>query len=214
MVRSGLWRKAALFAGLGMFALMAGGVAHAMKAVMTIHPGKGVGGLSLGDGVAQFEAVFPKTPGGWNHDFTGGGKGCPKEFYYWFNKVHNSSDLKAYMTGEQISLISVSGPKFALQDGIISLYWPKDRPSGTSMKQVEQTYPAGHLYSLAGTDSDLENGRDLLYWVDRKAGIAFQLVWIPSQKQRLVQKVDVFPPGTAFRPQGCIFPEEQYKEVR
>ena len=214
MARTGLWRKAVLFAGLGMFALMAGGEAQAQKAVMTIHPGKGVGGLSLGDGAAQFEAVFPKTPGGWNHGFTGGGKGCAKEFYYWNNRVHLSSDVKAYMMGKQISLITVSGPKFALSNGIVPLYWPKDQPVGTSMKQVEQAYPDGHLYSLSGTDSDRVNGRDLQFWVDRKAGIAFQLVWVPSVKQRMVQKIDVFAPGTAYLPRGCITMEEKYTEVR
>lgn len=213
MSRVAVCRKLSWLAGFVFFALMAGGVAQAKDAVMTIHPGKGVGALSLGDGHAQFEKVFPKAPNGWDRAYTGEATGCPKEFFYWDTKVRDSSDLIAYLTGKQISLITLRGPAFALANGIAPLYWPKGVVTGTTMEQVKKAYPDGKLYVLTGTANDRNYGRNRYYWVVPKAGIAFALVWIPSKKQRLVKTIEIFAPGTDFKPEGCVSPTEKFKAL-
>lgn len=213
MSRVAVCRKWAWLAGIVCLALMAGGAAQAKDAVMTIHPGKGVGGLSLGDGIAQFQQVFPKAPNGWDRAYTGEAAGCPKEFFYWDTHVRDGSDLLAYLTGKQISLITLRGPAFALANGIAPLYWPKGVVTGTSMQQVEKAYPDGKLYELTGSANDRDYGRNRYYWVVPKSGIAFALVWIPTKKERLVKTIEVFAPGSDFKPEGCVAPTRHFKPM-
>jgi hypothetical protein len=210
-----------LAAGTALFVWMGCGVAQARgkKPVILIHPGKGVGRLLLGDGPAQFDAVFPNTPGGVNNTVGGSGADCPAEMYLWYDKADNSSAVNAYTASTSYSfvLITVYGPLFRLPNGMFALdpsYWGVGPAVGTTMRQVERAFPDGHLYVRTNTDSDWNFDHNLEYWVDRKVGIAFALVWWPPQKQRIVQKISVFVPGANFKPDGCISPPDQYRKIR
>ena len=82
----------------------------------------------------------------------------------------------------------------------------------TPAERVKSLFPSGRAYALIGSGSDLVGGRDLIYWVDEKAGVAFEFYWNRRKKYRLVGGIDVFVPGTDYRPDGCISPPQQWRE--
>jgi hypothetical protein len=169
-------------------------------------PGTSVAGVKLGDDAAHFEQVFPKHPTSDNHSPSGGvGDGCPTEIYYWSDLALETSVVTAYLNAGQISQISTQGPLFSL---------PNDLKTGATEEQVEREYPKGLGYVLSGSASRLNGGRNLVYWVDRAAGVAFKLTWWPRKKERTVSGIDIFPKGSDFRPEGCISPPQQWKKLK
>ena len=57
-------------------------------------------------------------------------------------------------------------------------------------------------------------GRDLIYWVDKNAGIAFELYCNERKKQRLVRSIDVFEKGADYQPEGCVSPPQLWRELK
>lgn len=171
-----------------------------------ILPGQSVAGVKLGDDAARFEQVFPKRSASDDHSSSGSvGQGCPTEIYYWSDLATDTSVVTAYLSEGTISQISVQGPMFSLPDGL---------KTGTTEERVKQAYPKAQGYVLSGSASHLNGGRNLLYWVDKGAGVAFKLAWWPSKGKRAVSGIDVFPKGSDFRPEGCISPPQSWKQLR
>lgn len=171
-----------------------------------ILPGQSVAGVKLGDDAAHFEQVFPKRSTSDDHSASGAvGQGCPTEIYYWSDLALDTSVVTAYLNNGEISLISSQGPVFSLSNGL---------KTGATEEQVKQAYPKGQGYVLSGSASRLNGGRNLVYWVDDGAGVAFKLAWWPSKKERAVSGIDVFPKGSDFRPEGCISPPQQWEKLK
>lgn len=169
-------------------------------------PGTSVAGVKLGADASRFEAVFPKRPASEDHSLTGGSGGtCPTELYYWSDLDLNTSVVTAYLRDGKISQLSAQGPMFSLPNGL---------KTGATEEQVKHAYPKGHGYVLLGSASHLNGGRNLDYWIDRGAGVAFKLAWWQSKKQRSVSGIDVFPKGSDFRPEGCISPPQQWQSLK
>jgi len=171
-----------------------------------ILPGHSVAGVRLGDDAAHFEEVFPKRSTSNDHSSSGSiGQGCPTEIYYWSDLAPDTSVVTAYLNNGEISQISTQGPLFSLSN---------DLRTGATEAQVKQRYPKGVRYILSGSASQLNGGRDLVYWVDKGAGVAFELAWWPSKKKRAVSRIDIFPKGSEFRPEGCISPPQQWQKLK
>lgn len=171
-----------------------------------ILPGQSVAGVKLGDDAAHFEKVFPKRPTSDDHSPSGAvGEGCPTEIYYWSDLALNTTVVTAYLNNGEISQISTQGPVFSLPNGL---------KTGATEEQVKQADPKGQGYVLSGSASRLNGGRNLVYWVDKRAGVAFKLTWWPSKKERTVSGIDIFPKGSDFRPEGCISPPQQWVKLK
>lgn len=161
-----------------------------------ILPGQSVAGVKLGDDAARFEQVFPKRSASDDHSSSGSvGQGCPTEIYYWSDLAADTSVVTAYLSDGTISQISVQGPMFSLPDGL---------KTGTTEEQVKQAYPKAQGYVLAGSASHLNGGRNLLYWVDKGAGVAFKLAWWPSKGKRLSAESTCSPRGPTSDPRGAF----------
>lgn len=171
-----------------------------------ILPGTSVAGVKLGDDVSRFEAVFPKRPASEDHSRTGAvAEQCPTEIYYWSDLALDTSVVTAYLKDGRISQLSTQGPKFSLPNGL---------KTGASEILVKQAYPKGQGYVLMGSASRLNGGRNLVYWVDKRAGVAFKLAWWQSKKQRSISGIDIFPKGSDYRPEGCISPPQRWDKLK
>jgi hypothetical protein len=171
-----------------------------------ILPGTSVAGVKLGDDASRFEAVFPKRPASEDHSLSGAvGDQCPTEIYYWSDLALDTSVVTAYLKNGDISQLSVQGPMFSLQNGL---------KAGATEEQVKQAYPNGQMYVLLYSGSKVNGGRDLHYWVDKRAGVAFKLAWWQSRKRRSVSGIDIFPKESAYRPEGCISPPQQWQQTK
>ena len=170
-----------------------------------ILPGVGIAGLKLGSAPFAFEAVFSKRPGNSNSAPSGTvGEGCPDKVYYWNDLEVHPSKVDAYFKGDEVSPLSVFGPRFSLSNGLMT---------GETEQRVERAYPHGRNSVLLYSASKVNGGRDVHYWVDKEAGIAFELDWWQNKKQRFVGNIDIFPRGSDYHPEGCTSPPQQWEKL-
>ena len=187
--------------------VLAGWSARAQTGPRTglILPGTSVAGVKLGDDASRFEAVFPKRPESDDHSLSGAvGEQCPTEIYYWSDLALDTSVVTAYLKNGEISQFSAQGPMFSLPNGL---------KTGVTEEQVKQAYPNGQMYVLLNSASKVNGGRDLDYWIDKRAGVAFKLAWWQRKKQRSVSEIDIFAKESAYRPEGCISPPQQWRQL-
>jgi hypothetical protein len=171
-----------------------------------ILPGVSVMGLKLGGAPSAFQAVFSKRSGSANSAQSGTvGEGCPDTVYYWNDLEVDTSKVDAYFKNGEVSQISAYGPKFSLSNGL---------RTGSAEQSVERAYPRGLMHVLLYSGGKVNGGRDVHYWVDKEAGIAFELDWWQSKKQRFVGSIDIFPKGSGFRPDGCISTPQEWKQLK
>ncbi len=171
-----------------------------------ILPGMSVAGVELGSSASSFQAVFSHHPGRAGAQVgRSGGAACPDAVYYWSDLARDPSVVTAYVKDGGISQLSVLGPTFSLPNGL---------KTGTTEEQVERAYPKGQMYALLQSGSKVNGGRDLHYWVDKRAGVAFKLAWWQSKKLRSVSGIDIFPKGSYYRAEGCISTPQQWEKLK
>lgn len=167
-----------------------------------IHPGKGLAGVELGSHFSSFETVFPKHPD-LDEDYSYADCGG-RRVYHWLDLDKRANGVYVYLKNDEIYQLSVQTPRFALSNGI---------RTDASEKQVKAGYPQGRGYILLGSGAAAVGGKDLTYWVDREQGVAFEFYWYREKKQRQVRAIDIFRRGTDYRPEGCISPPQEWREL-
>jgi hypothetical protein len=185
-------------------ASMAYGHAQPPKAG-TIVPGESVGNLRLGSTFSEFRAIFREHPGVDENMAGSMQDDCPDRSYHWIDLERDATGVYALFKGESIYQLSVQTPRFTLANGI---------GIDSSASNVEHTYPGGREYVLLGSGGEEVGGKNLLYWVDRPDGLAFELYWNKRKRQRLVSAITIFKKGLEYRPQGCISPPQKWQEVK
>jgi len=171
-----------------------------------ILPGTSVAGVKLGSDPSAFQSAFSQRSGHANSSQTGTfGGGCPDRIYYWSDLARDTSVATAYLKDGTISQLSVQGPVFSLPNGL---------RTGATEEQVKQAYPKGQMYVLLNSGSKVNGGRDLHYWVDKGAGVAFKLAWWQSKKLRSVSGIGIFSKEFDYRPEGCISSPQQWQQLK
>jgi hypothetical protein len=165
-----------------------------------ILPGSSVAGVKLGSHFADFEAVFPKHPP-FDEDMPD--SQCAGRIYHWLDLDQRANGVYAYLKNDQIYQLSVQTPRFTLSNGI---------GMEASERRVKRAYPRGRMYVLLGSGSAANGGRDLIYWVDQPAGVAFEFDWDRRKHRRSLAGIDVFRKGSRYFPDGCISPPQQWRE--
>ena len=171
-----------------------------------ILPGTGVAEVKLRDDASRFEAVFPNPNGNGNGAPSGTvGEGCPEQMIYWVDIELGETGVNAYLTNGRISQFSVHTSRFALPGGI---------KTGATEPQIKRAFPKGQAYVLLGSNSKVNGGRNLVYWVDKGDGVAFELAWSQNKKARLLNGIDVFRKDTEYHPEGCISPPQEWRQMK
>ncbi len=120
---------------------------------------------------------------------------CGVSGYHWVDVERGSTGVYAYTKGREITQFSVQTPRFSMQNGI---------RMDSSESDVKHAFPHGISYVLLHSGGAVVGGRDLVYWVDKQAGVALELYWNSKKSQRLVGGIEVFEKGTKYLPEGCI----------
>lgn len=167
-----------------------------------IRPGESVSGIKLGSNFSSFEVVFPKHPH-FDEDYPN--TVCGDRVYHWLDLDKDATGVYVYLKNDEIYQLSIQTPRFTLSNGI---------KIDDSEKQIKAAYPHGRGYILLGSGMAAVGGKDLIYWVDKKRGVAFELYWYQPKNQRLVRAIDIFRPGANYFPEGCISPPQQWRELK
>lgn len=171
-----------------------------------IKPGLSVGALQLGDIRERALEVFPKKPK-YDEEYNYDRRFGPCEFseIHWLDFDHlDQWGVFIYMKEGRIFQIAADTPRYHTAEGITSESTPED---------VRTHYPQLQAYALLHSGAKINGGRDLIYWVDRQSGIAFEFYYDQRVDARRVGRISIFKPDTDFQPDGCVAPPREWREL-
>ena len=164
-----------------------------------ITPGSKMGSVKIGAPLSDFKAAFKSA----KSIYGNGLDMCGGSAYQWLDYSHSGNSVFAYAKSDKIYQLSVHTPRFALANRL---------KVGDSEFAVKRAYPQGKRFVLKGSGMRVVGGRDLQYWVDSSAGVAFELYWDGIRKGRFVSGIDIFSASAKYLPEGCITPPREWVE--
>ncbi|HZS03733.1 MAG TPA: hypothetical protein VFD58_02580 [Blastocatellia bacterium] len=167
-----------------------------------IKAGQSVGKLRLGDTRERVLQLFPKKKSDEEYNY---GPPCPRSEIHWLDFAREANGLFVYLKDGRVFQIQAETPRFSTAEGITA-----DSPPGV----VRRNYRNIETYVLMGSGSEAVGGRNLIYWVDRHQGIAFDFYYDRQLRKRYVKSVIVFEPGTEFQPEGCGADPQQWRKLK
>jgi hypothetical protein len=167
----------------------------------TIKPGQGVGPLKLGDTRNQVISVLGRKKQDEEYTYSGL---CPQTEIHWLDLELSGNGLFIYLRADRVFQIEAATPRYATGEGITV---------NSSSETVRRHYPRLQAYVLLHSGAKVVGGRDLLYLVDGRHGIAFEFYFNGRVRKRQVSKVIVFEPETEFAPDGCVSPPKELRKM-
>jgi hypothetical protein len=155
-----------------------------------IRPGRSVGPVQLGDTREKLIKVLGEKLEEYTYN-------DPVKYseMHWYDLEADRNGIFAYLRDGRVFQIESDTPRYRTAEGITSDATPES---------VHSKYPDLQAYVLRGSGSKVNGGRDLVYWVDRQRGIAFEFYYNSKAKKRRVSKTIVFEPGSEFQPEGHV----------
>jgi len=155
----------------------------------TIEPGSAVGPLKIGDSQERALELFPKKYEDQQWDDACG------TTYTWAdteNKIRGGTLAIRVNKKGKVFQIESATTRFQTAEGVTAL----DAPD-----KVEQFYKDMRAFTLLTPPTEAFGSRPLVYWVDKKKGIAFAFAYYPAQHKRYLYKIIVFASNKNFCPE-------------
>jgi hypothetical protein len=170
-----------------------------------IIPGRSVGPLQLGDTRERALELFGEPTEEYAYDENSLGR-CKLTEMHWNDLIYNDRwGIFIYLRNNRIYQIFADTPRYATAAGITS---------DSSPQNVRRNHLTLQSYVLMHSGSKVNGGRDLIYWVDRSTGIAFEFYYHRSLDTRRVASIIVFEPDVEFLPKGCNEIPQEWRELK
>jgi len=175
--------------------------------------GQGAGGLLLGDSREKAIARFGRLESEYYYDLETKLKCAPRrELRFWDSKDNTNPFFEEYGNGawvylvnDEIDQIKIQSEKFKTPEGLTL---------GSTPQQVRRFYPNIQTFVELNSQCECTGGRNLIFWIDKERGIAFEFQYWRDAKARRLSYIFVFKPGTEFLPEGCVYLETQgWREI-
>jgi hypothetical protein len=153
-----------------------------------IDPGASVGPLKLGDSHDRALELFPQKPEDQQWDDLCG------TTLDWVDTTNpmGRGELLIRLNKGRVFQIESATTRFKTAEGITTFNFPED---------VRNIYKGMRAYTLLTQPVPALGDRPLVFWVDKKRGLAFAFAYDPSHHKRYVYKIIVFEPGKEFCPE-------------
>jgi glycosyltransferase involved in cell wall biosynthesis len=167
-----------------------------------IEPGLGVGPLKLGDPRAQALALFPKKAEDqeWSDPC-----GTTLDWVDTSNPNGRGDVLIRINKKNRIFQIESATTRFHTADGITTFDSPE---------KVANAYKGMTAGVLLTPPVPALGDRPLVFWIDRKRGVAFALAYDPSRRKRYIYKIIVFEPNKDFCPEQEKTSSPKWQNIR
>ena len=154
----------------------------------TIEPGLSVGPVKLGDSIERVFELLPKKPEDQQWDDPCG------TTVDWVDTTNPNGrgDLHVRLKKNKVFQIESSSTRFQTAEGITTFDSPE---------KVANAYKDLRAWVLLTPPVPALGDRPLVFWIDKKKGIAFVLAYDPSRRKRYVYKVTVFASNKDFCPE-------------
>jgi len=166
-----------------------------------IEAGSSVGPLKLGDSSARAVDLFPKKTEDQSWDDP---CGTTLDWVDTTNPV-GRGDLFIRLKKGKIFQIESATTRFHTAEGITTFDPPE---------KVKAAYKDLRAWVLLTPPVPALGDRPLVFWIDKKAGIAFALAYDPSHHKRYVYKITVFEPNKDFCPEQEKTSSPKWQEIR
>jgi hypothetical protein len=166
-----------------------------------IDPGQRIGPLKIGDSQARALELFPLKPGidqQWDDK-------CGTTLD-WVDSTNPNGrgDLFIRLKKGKVVQIESSTTRFHTAEGIATF----DSPSA-----IREHYKDLRAYTLLTPLTSSLGNRPLVFWIDKKKGIAFTLAFYPKEHKRYIYKIIVFVPGKEFCPEEESISSPKWQEI-
>jgi hypothetical protein len=153
-----------------------------------IEPGAHVGPLKLGDTRARALELFPKKAEDQEWQNTCG------TTLDWVDSANpnGKGDLSIRLKKDKVFQIESATTRFHTIEGITTFDHPE---------KVAHAYRDLHAFTLLTPPNSALGDRPLVFWVDKKKGIAFAFAYYPAEHKRYVYKIIIFEPNKTFCPE-------------
>lgn len=157
-------------------------------AAALIEPGVSVGPLKIGDPRERALELFPKKAEDQQWDDSCG------TTLDWVDSTNRDGrgDLSIRLKNDKVFQIESTTTRFQTAEGVTT-YDPPDK--------VARAYKNMSAYVLLTQPQPSLGDRPLVFWVDKKKGIAFALAFDASRHKRYLYKIVVFAPHKTFCPE-------------
>ena len=163
--------------------------ASTLSSQVTIEPGLSVGPLKLGDTRDRALELFPKKD----------------EDQEWTNSCGTTLDWvdAANRTGRGDLFIRLNkkGKIFQIETATTRFHTSEGITTFDHGEKVANAYKDMRAYTLLTAPVPALGDRPLVYWIDKKKGIAFAFAYYPKERKRYLYKIIVFEPGKTFCPE-------------
>jgi hypothetical protein len=166
-----------------------------------IEPGAGVGPLKLGDSRDHALDLFPKKAEDQSWDDP---CGSTIDWVDTTNPV-GRGDVFIRLKKGKIFQIESATTRFHTADGIATFDPPE---------KVRAAYKDLRAWVLLTPPVPALGDRPLVFWIDKKAGLAFVLAYDPSHHKRYVYKIIVFESNKEFCPEQEKTSSPKWQEIR
>jgi hypothetical protein len=156
---------------------------------VTIEPGLSVGPLKLGDTRDRALELFPKKDEDqeWNNSC-----GTTLDWVDSANRTGRGDLLIRLNKKGRIFQIESSTTRFQTAEGITTF---------DHADKVASAYKDLHAFTLLTPPVPALGDRPLVFWIDKRKGIAFVFAYYPKEHKRYLYKIIVFEPNKNFCPE-------------
>jgi hypothetical protein len=153
-----------------------------------IEPGSRVGLLKIGDTRERALELFPKKAEDteWNNS-------CGTTLD-WVDATNPTGrgDVFIRLKKDKIFQIESATTSFHTAEGITTFDHPE---------KIASAYRDLHAFTLLTAPNPALGGRPLVFWIDKKRGVAFVFAYYPAEHKRYLYKIIVFAPNKTFCPE-------------
>ncbi|HUA14963.1 MAG TPA: hypothetical protein VMG31_06680 [Verrucomicrobiae bacterium] len=165
-----------------------------------IEPGVSVGPLKIGDSQSRALQLFPRKD----------------EDQQWEDPCGTTFDwvdATNPMGRGDLSIRLKKGKVFQIESATTRFHTAEDITTFDSPEKVEQSYKDLRAFTLLTPPAPSLGDRPLVFWIDKKKGIAFSFAYDPSQRKRYLYKVIVFGPNKEFCPEQEKTSSPKWEEI-
>ena len=163
--------------------------AGSLSTQTVIEPGSRVGPLKLGDTRDRALELFPKKD----------------EDQEWQNSCGTTLDwvdaTNRTGRGDLFIRLNKKGKIFQIESSTTRFHTSEGITTFDPAEKVAGAYKDLRAYTLLSTPDPARGDRPLVFWIDKKKGIAFVFAYYPKERKRYLYKVIVFEPNKTFCPE-------------
>ena len=167
---------------------------------VAIEPGLSVGPLKLGDSRERALELFPKKD----------------EDQEWENRCGTTLDWvdSTNPTGRGDVLIRLKkGKVFQIESATTRFHTAEGITTFDAGDKVAEAYKDLRAYTLLSTPDPAHGSRPLVFWIDKKKGIAFVFAYYPKEHKRYLFKIIVFEPNKTFCPEEESITSSKWQSI-